>query len=32
MTLTWVTPKEVTFAATAKSGTTTNWTFNGTMK
>ena len=32
VTLTWVSPKEVTFAAIGKSGATTNWTFNGTMK
>ncbi len=32
VTFTWVSPKEVTFAATGKSGPTTNWIFNATMK
>ncbi len=32
VTLTWMSPKEITFAATGKSGATTNWTFNATMK
>jgi hypothetical protein len=32
MTLTWVSPKEVTFAAVGKSGATTNWTFSSALK
>ena len=32
VTLTWVSPKEITFAAIGKSGATTNWTFNANLK
>jgi hypothetical protein len=32
VTLTWGSPKEITFAATGKSGGVTNWTFHANMK